>query len=111
MALRFVINNLFCFISVTDGAKVSDFLDVSEFADWKSYIQHIKSPNTWGDHLCLFAAANVFAVQIKVVSSVAAKQDSHALSIVDPISSPTAPKTIWLSNWHESHFNYCVQQS
>eukprot|EP01122_Echinamoeba_exundans_P000021 TRINITY_DN10014_c0_g1_i1.p1 TRINITY_DN10014_c0_g1~~TRINITY_DN10014_c0_g1_i1.p1 ORF type:complete len:231 (-),score=21.04 TRINITY_DN10014_c0_g1_i1:60-752(-) len=93
-----------------NGAKVSDFLDVSLHPDWKSYIHHIKSPNAWGDHLCLFAAANVFGVQIKVVSSVKAKEDSQALSTIDPISAD-ATKTIYLSNWHESHFNYCVQQS
>lgn len=87
---------------------MSDFLDLGEHANWKAFVRHVASNNTWGDHLCLVAIANALNVEIRIISSVEAAKDEDAVATVAPFQQQPGMKSIVLSNWHEAHFNYCI---
>jgi hypothetical protein len=90
------------------GTLVSSFLDTAQHTSWIDYLNHQRLPNSWGDHLTLYGASNVYNVEIRVVSSVEALRDENAITTILPHGDRQPEKRITLSLWHETHYNYCV---
>ena len=67
---------------------------------WEAYVSRMASPGTWGDHLTLQAAADVFAVRICLLTSY---KDSFVVDITPRSGEPR--QTLWLSFFAEVHYN------
>ena len=59
---------------------------VSNYPTWHVYLDSMRQDETWGDHLTLMAAANVYHMHITIVSSV---EDSEPV-VIDPATVPHA---------------------
>jgi hypothetical protein len=59
----------------------------------------------WGDEFTLMAAAQVYNVNIFILSSVVCKNDRDAVRVLYPQSQQRAAGTIFLLHWHEKHFD------
>lgn len=70
--------------------------------DYEVYLREMEKSGTWGDHVTLKAAADVYGVRIIVLSS----YDNHEASIieVDPESRFTK-RVLYLSFWAEVREN------
>lgn len=90
------------------GTPISAFLDTATHASWVDYLSYQRNPFTWGDQLTLYGASNVYNLEIRVVSSVEAIKDEHAIITISPMGQKRPEKRITLSLWHETHYNYCV---
>lgn len=53
-----------------DGIELSCFLVNQLYPSWTEYLKDMAKDGNWGDHLILFAAANCFKCNIRVISSV-----------------------------------------
>lgn len=61
----------------------------------------------WGDHLTLMAAAEVFNTNIYIISSIETDDESKSITLISPKSN-NATHHIYLSHYHDFHFNYCL---
>lgn len=114
------------------SARVSDFLETCQFSQWDNYCSYMGKDGSWGDHLTLFAAAQFYKIKISVISSVLGP-DHQAETVITPLSfandslqkdfkilnslpeyaiyrhgSFQRPKHIYLSHWHEKHYNSLI---
>ncbi|EGC30731.1 hypothetical protein DICPUDRAFT_157493 [Dictyostelium purpureum] len=55
---------------LSNGATLSDFVSA---ASWEEYCNNMSKNGTWGDHLTLVAAAEIFKTNITIISSVPSK--------------------------------------
>jgi len=86
------------------GTQISYFMDTDEYPSWKEYCTRMSRDGFWGDHLALIAAAQVFAKRIWILSSVIAAGEVEPVTVIEPLGiSPD--KTLFLSHWHENHYN------
>jgi len=88
-----------------DGsATLGDFIDRDQFPKWGTYTTYMSRNGTWGDHITLLAAAEVYGVNIGIISNVEDNGTGNYITAIKPRSKkPT--KTINLSHWHEMHYN------
>ena len=56
----------------SDGFPLLEHLAENEFAFWNDYIKHMAQDGTYGDQLTLYAAANLYNIDIHIVSSLGA---------------------------------------
>ncbi|EGC31870.1 hypothetical protein DICPUDRAFT_10755, partial [Dictyostelium purpureum] len=83
---------------LSNGAKLSQFAVTT---NWNKYCNQMARRGTWGDHLTLLAAAEVFKSQITVISSV--ESDSSSFIEIIP-KSIEKNKVIFLSHHAEQHY-------
>ncbi|EGC37411.1 hypothetical protein DICPUDRAFT_76981 [Dictyostelium purpureum] len=79
-----------------NGANLSQFASTN----WESYCNNMSRDGTWGDHITLFAAAEIFKANISIISSV----DSHQYLIEIEPTTVIANKNILLSHHAELHY-------
>jgi hypothetical protein len=85
-------------------ATLGDFIDRDQFPKWATYTTYMSRNGTWGDHITLLAAAEVYGVNIGIISNVDDNGTGNYVTSIHPRSKkPT--KTINLSHWHEMHYN------
>jgi len=91
------------------SAKLKDFCPSSK--GWTKYCKEMKKDKTWGDHITLFAAAQVWKVQIFVLSSFVPKNQTEYEPIPDVTISPELTEGedvqsfLYLVHWHERHYS------
>ena len=72
---------------------------VSNYPTWHAYLDSMRQDGTWGDHITLMAAANVYHMSITIVSSI---EDSEPV-VIDPATG-TSQGTILLGHLAELHY-------
>ncbi|EGC38685.1 hypothetical protein DICPUDRAFT_148621 [Dictyostelium purpureum] len=85
-----------------NGAALSDFV---YDASWEEYCNNMSKNGTWGDHLTLVAAAEIFKTNITILSSVAS-QTGFFIEIKPKIKSDSY---ILLSHISEYHYGSLCQ--
>eukprot|EP01006_Ploeotia_vitrea_P035102 TRINITY_DN65838_c2_g1_i1.p1 TRINITY_DN65838_c2_g1~~TRINITY_DN65838_c2_g1_i1.p1 ORF type:complete len:179 (-),score=25.18 TRINITY_DN65838_c2_g1_i1:111-647(-) len=97
-----------------NGMRISDFLDTAEYPSWPSYCKRMGQPHSWGDHITLVAAAEVYSAVINVISAMElTEQQEQAdpppyLMKIEPLTTPKAPtKQLYLTFYPEFHYNSC----
>jgi len=81
-----------------DGFPLFQHLVESEFPSLQEYLQYMARKNTFGDQLTLFAAANLYNIDLQIASTLGA----GAQHVFHPSSSiPLA--TVYLSHFAENH--------
>ena len=81
------------------GEPLSAFIDSGS---WSQFCQRMSQPKEWGDHVVLFAAAEVYQSDIIIISSVLG--DQFVINI-QPQEKPAIQKPpLLLAHWHESHY-------
>jgi len=58
---------------VDEGTKIFDFLDLEEYSSWNEYCDEMSRNGAWGDQFTLVAGAEVFQVNIHILSSIRSK--------------------------------------
>jgi len=92
----------------SSGTKLSDFLDLDQYPTWNHYCNKMGRNGVWGDHLALVGASEAYNSKIWILSSVPTPAGVEPVTIIEPAKSkPT--KTIYLSHWHENHYNSLVK--
>jgi len=90
---------------VDDGSsRLEDFLDRDLFPSWKDYCTYMKRNGSWGDHMTLMAAAEIFNSEIWIISSVKFSPGIEPIINIVPTKKP-AKRTIRLAHYHELHYN------
>lgn len=85
-------------------ATLGDFIDRDQFPRWATYTSYMSRNGTWGDHITLLAAAEVYGVSIGIISNVDDNGTGNYITSINPRSKKST-KTINLSHWHEMHYN------
>lgn len=100
--------------SVDDSGSTTlgDFIDREQFPKWTTYTSYMSRNGAWGDHITLLAAAEVYGVNISIISNVEDNGHDQYITCINPRSQKPS-KTINLSHWHEMHYNslYPVKQT
>jgi len=93
--------------SETDGEVVlREYVTYSkEIPDWAAYIKHMRSNGSWGDHLCLTAAANVFSCKVCIFSTM---DDGRDIEIRGSKHSSRDPA---VELGHSAEWHYCSVRS
>jgi len=86
------------------SATLGDFIDKDAYPKWDSYVAHMSRNGAWGDHITLLAAAEVYGVNIFVISNVDDLGTGQYITNITP-KSTKAKTTLNLSHWHELHYN------
>jgi hypothetical protein len=97
-------------MELENGAKLKEFGYNDD--GWDHYCNLMSFSGTWGDHLTLVAAAELFHVRIVIVSSAA--DESQALIEIVPTSTGKAPQNldvIFLCHYAEFHYGTLMQES
>ena len=68
-------------------------------ASWDAYCAWMASPSAWGDHVSMFAAAQLFQVHVRLVSSI---PGAHFVIAIPPLAAPQTERAIWLAHWGDS---------
>ncbi|KYQ96674.1 OTU domain containin protein [Tieghemostelium lacteum] len=84
--------------SLTNGAVLSQFVGDR---DWEQYCNEMEKLGTWGDHLTLLAAAEIYGLKISIISSV--ESTSHFFIEVIP-TKIQKDKVLLLSHYAEFHY-------
>ena len=71
-------------------------------AEWQSYVAGMRKPSTWGDELCLRAAAEFLNVKILVVTSEAS---NWMLEYAPEAGGHTVERTLFLTFISPIHYN------
>eukprot|EP01119_Soliformovum_irregulare_P013723 TRINITY_DN3681_c0_g1_i1.p1 TRINITY_DN3681_c0_g1~~TRINITY_DN3681_c0_g1_i1.p1 ORF type:complete len:375 (-),score=42.61 TRINITY_DN3681_c0_g1_i1:79-1203(-) len=87
---------------------LGDFLDRGLCPKWEQYCAIMSRNGTWGDHLALVAAAERYNLEIRIVSSIDAPLDPGSVVYITPKDNIPQRRTIWLSHWHENHYNSLI---
>jgi len=85
-------------------ATLGDFIDRDQFPRWNSYISYMSQNGAWGDHITLLGAAETYGVSITVLSNVEANGADQYMTYIKPKSAKST-KDIYLSHYHELHYN------
>jgi len=88
-----------------DGTILKDFLETDVYGNWNRYCQYMSRDSTWGDHIALIAAAEVFKSKIQIQSTVPSEENTWI--VIEP-KKAKAEKTLWLKHYHELHYNSLV---
>ena len=87
----------------SDGFPLLEHLADDEFACWDDYITHMARDGTYGDQITLYAAANLYNIDIQIVSSLGVG-GQHVFS---PSASVSAA-TVYLGHFTESQSEHYV---
>jgi hypothetical protein len=71
---------------------------------WEQYCSDLKKETTWGDHLCLFAAAEIFSVQINIVNKLKITQEDAIFKIDPQAESQSHHRSVYLLHDPEVHY-------
>jgi len=83
---------------------LGDFIDRDQYPKWMSYVSYMSRNGSWGDHITLVAASEVYGVKIGIISNVEDHGAGQYLTYILPRNiKPT--KSVNLSHWHEMHYN------
>ena len=85
-----------CLFLQPDGTDLFHFVDGHE--TWPDYLTYMEQDGSWGDHLILYAAANLFKTCIHVVSSLDNDVDIRPHGPVDE------SKPLVLGHIHDVHY-------
>lgn len=89
-------------------SRLIDFLETDYHRTWSDYCSYMSKDKSWGDHMTLLAAAEIYSVNIWILSSVDITNEqgeaSEPWSTIEPHLS-TAQRMIRLAHWHEKHFS------
>ena len=80
-----------------DGTPLWNF--VSGYPSWHEYLKSMKKDGTWGDHLVLFAAANYYQTDIRVISSL-----GRDIFITPHGAGVVCTNPLVLGHIHEKHY-------
>ncbi|EGC37578.1 hypothetical protein DICPUDRAFT_76812 [Dictyostelium purpureum] len=80
-----------------NGETLSDFVTTNS---WEEYCDSMSKNGTWGDHLTLVAAAEIYKINISIVSSV----ESQSSSFIEITPSIKCENGILLSHFAEFHY-------
>jgi len=84
-------------LELSNGAKMKDF---AHDRTWEQYCNEMDRNGTWGDHLTLIAATEIFSIQIFIISSVTGDN-----FIVDIVPEKVRPhRLVMLSHYAECHY-------
>jgi len=108
--MKWLSNNEKFVVDDSGGASIGDFIDRDQFPQWTSYINYMSRDGAWGDHITLLAASEVYGVTINILSNVEDNGSGQYLTTIKPRSSKSA-KDIYLSHWHEMHYNSLYKES
>jgi len=75
------------------GTYLKDFLQTDRFPTWEDYCKYLSKEGSWGDHITLLAASEVFQCKIIILSSIEIKDPK-----IDPIIIITPKKNSTYSN-------------
>lgn len=81
-----------------DGTELVNFVD--GWQSWSDYLHHMRQDGSWGDHLILFVAANLYKTCIRVVSSL----PHHNDLIIKPYHHITDSNPLVLGHVYEMHY-------
>ncbi len=96
---------------VDSHTRLEDFLELDCFPTWQSYCDYIAEDGNWGDQTTLKAIAEIFSVEIIIISSVKTPQGSQPVTIIKPTNGSECNKAILLSHWHELHYSsLCIDE-
>jgi len=91
-------------IDESGSTTLGDFIDRDHYPRWATYVSYMSRNGSWGDHITLVAASEVYNAQIAIISNVDDGGAGQYMTTIMPRSKkPT--KTINLSHWHEMHYN------
>jgi hypothetical protein len=86
-----------------------DFLQTDFFPSWREYCDYLEQDGSWGDHITLLAASEVFRCKIVILSSVEITDaKSDPVTIITPKVVENSP--IYLCHWHEKHYGSLVNE-
>ena len=68
--------------------------------DYGSYVRDMSRQTTWGDHITLQAAADLYGVSMCVISSY---KDNFVIEIQPKLK--RSERVLWISFWAEVHYN------
>ncbi|EGC29451.1 hypothetical protein DICPUDRAFT_84523 [Dictyostelium purpureum] len=88
--------------SLSNGATLSEFVTTTS---WDQYCNNMSKNGTWGDHLTLVAAAEIFRINISIISSV--ETQSNFVTEITP--SKKSDHGILLSHFAEFHYGSLCQ--
>ncbi|EGC34926.1 hypothetical protein DICPUDRAFT_152796 [Dictyostelium purpureum] len=80
-----------------NGETLSDFVTTNS---WEEYCDSMSKNGTWGDHLTLVAAAEIYKINISIISSV----ESESSSFIEITPSIKCENGILLSHFAEFHY-------
>ncbi|EGC32921.1 hypothetical protein DICPUDRAFT_81296 [Dictyostelium purpureum] len=80
-----------------NGETLSDFVTTNS---WEEYCNSMSQNGTWGDHLTLVAAAEIYKINISIISSV----ESQSSSFIEITPSIKCQNGILLSHFAEFHY-------
>ena len=58
-------------------SKISDFIVIDSFPTWRHYVQYMSRDGAWGDQFTLIATAEVYGLNVFVISSGNSKHYVH----------------------------------
>lgn len=82
-----------------DGTDLLNF--THGYPSWTAYLEKMGKDGTWGDHVILLAAANVYSTPIRVISSLPGRDD--VIINPDPPVNHSTNKLV-LGHIHEEHY-------
>jgi len=91
--------------AVDSTTVLSDFLEKDCFPTWNAYCDYVAEEGNWGDQITLRAIAEIFNVEITVISSVDTPEpNSQPITTIRPANGSDFHKSILLAHWHERHY-------
>ena len=81
-----------------DGTDLFHFVD--GHTTWDDYLTNMEQDGTWGDHVILYAVANCYRTDIRVISSL----PHHSEVIIKPDFPVEKSKPLVLGHIHEVHY-------
>lgn len=91
-------------VDESGSTTLGDFLDRDKFPRWGSYVAYMAQNGAWGDHLTLVAATEVYGVTITILSNLEDRGTGQYITTITPRSKKST-QNIYLSHWHEMHYN------
>ncbi|EGC35636.1 hypothetical protein DICPUDRAFT_78671 [Dictyostelium purpureum] len=88
-------------LSLPNGARLSSFVSTS----WDRYCNNMAKNGTWGDHLTLIAAAEIFKTNISIISTA----ESEGNFVIEVTPSKKSDSGILLSHFAEFHYGSLCQ--
>lgn len=86
------------------SATLGDFIDRDTYPRWTSYVSYMSRNGSWGDHLTLVAASEVYDATIAIISNVEDNGTGQYITQILPRTKKPS-RTLNLSHWHEMHYN------
>lgn len=86
-------------LELPNGAKLRDFV---HGMSWEAYCESMERDGTWGDHLTLIAASELYAARIMIISS--SVDDTSYITEIVPTTRPVE-RSVFLCHYAEYHYS------